>query len=227
MSVAIQVKQTIDNAFQGILSAHQAVDQKTIEHEFVVGKLTHTLALAVGATAEDADAIEIAARVHDIGKIAVPPQILNKNASLTEDEFALVKEHPLVGGKILSIGNHPTFKLAHDIALQHHERFDGTGYPYGLKGDEISFAARVTALCDIYDALRSSRSYKKQKSHEEAAKIITEGDSRVMPTMFDPQVLDAFKHIHKTLQVVYDGACRSEVKTLYGNVALLDQPPPA
>lgn len=193
---------------QGILRVHQTVDQATTEHELAVGKLAYALALAVGLKREDAEMIETAACVHDIGKIAVPPAILHKNTPLSAEEFALIKEHSVVGAKLLNIGNHPTLKMAHDIALQHHECFDGTGYPFGAKGDEISFAARITALCDVYDALRAPRSYKARKSHDEVLQIITQGDGRVVPTMFDPRVLDAFRRNHRTLEAIYDGMNR-------------------
>jgi HD-GYP domain-containing protein (c-di-GMP phosphodiesterase class II) len=96
------------------------------------------------------------------------------------------------------------FSFAKNIALYHHERFDGTGYPYGLAGEEIPIEARIVALADVYDSLRSKRTYKPALSHEEAYKIIVEGDIKTQPTHFDPDILEIFKKHHLKFKNIYE-----------------------
>jgi len=138
-----------------------------------------------------------AAILHDIGKIAIPDEILNKPGKLTETEFETMKQHTVIGGEMLAaadkrfteqIGAQSYLSLAQAIALHHHEKWDGTGYPEGLSGDEIPLAARITALCDVYDAVTSDRVYKKAWSHEEALDLIHKGRG----SHFDPVITYVF-----------------------------------
>jgi len=133
------------------------------------------------------------ARLHDLGKITIPDAILNKPGPLTEEEFQIMKTHSLVGERIIDeaiqlTGDAEFLNNAKVIAVSHHERWDGTGYPYGLKGDEIPLQGRIMAVIDVYDALVSERPYKKSFSHKEAVKIIKEGSGR----HFDPLIADVF-----------------------------------
>ena len=138
--------------------------------------------------------------LHDIGKIAIPDSILLKPGPLTAEDFAEMKNHTKYGGDALlkaeeSLGaeNTSTFlEVAKQIAYSHHEKYDGTGYPDGLHGDDIPIEGRIMTIGDIYDALVSKRVYKPAFSHAKACRIILEGDGRVEPTHFDPQVLAAF-----------------------------------
>ena len=127
-----------------------------------------------------------AACSHDIGKIAVPTTLLNKQGPLTEAEFAVMKEHPRTGARILE----PIPQYGHliPIVLQHHEWFNGNGYPFGLAGEAIDHGARILAVADVYDALTSKRPYRAAMSHEQAVRIIA--DQR--GTQFDPRMVDAF-----------------------------------
>jgi len=137
-----------------------------------------------------------AAILHDVGKIGVPDEILRKPATLTLEERETMQLHALTGALI--IGDHPAqiLKMAQKIALEHHEHWDGTGYPYKKKGNDIFFLATVVHLADVYDALRTERSYKKAFSHERAVQIITEGEgTRTLPQHFHPDVLQAFWEI--------------------------------
>ena len=142
--------------------------------------------------------------LHDIGKVGVPDSILLKPGGLSDEEFAIMKKHPIYGGDALSraeqaFGNmaSTTFlRIGKEIAYTHHEKWDGSGYPYGLTGEEIPFPGRLMALADVYDALISKRVYKPPFSHAKAVKIITVGDGRVMPGHFDPDILEVFTHHH-------------------------------
>jgi putative two-component system response regulator len=139
-----------------------------------------------------AEEIAWVSSLHDIGKVAIPDAILHKPGRLTPDEYDEIKEHAKIGGELLrtiyeKTGSH-SIKTAYEIALYHHERFDGTGYPKGLAGDAIPVSARIMALADIYDALTSERSYKKALSHEKAKEIILEERGKHL----DPRLVDAF-----------------------------------
>jgi putative two-component system response regulator len=135
----------------------------------------------------------LTAPLHDIGKVGIPDRVLLKPGRLTPDEFEIMKQHTTIGGETLGAVTqaHPEvqyLKMARDIALTHHERYDGNGYPFGLRGKEIPLCGRLTALADVYDALTSRRIYKEKMSHEEARKIIVDGSAK----HFDPDIVEAF-----------------------------------
>ena len=146
--------------------------------------------------------IYYASQLHDIGKLALPDTLLNKKTALTRSEFETIKTHAVLGQKMLGTGNCDTFSMASDIALCHHERWDGTGYPFGIEGADIPVASRIVMLADQYDALRSSRPYKESFSHSKTMKIMTKGDGRTMPYHFDPEVLAAFKRINEKSSMI-------------------------
>ena len=143
--------------------------------------------------------ISTASALHDIGKIVIPEQILNKPGRLTDEEFAVMKTHSEKGAEMLrgvfSLGRDPLLDYARDIAHWHHERYDGRGYPDGLKGDDIPISAQVTAMADVYDALTSERVYKKAFSHETAINMIKNGECGA----FNPALLDCLMDIEGTL----------------------------
>jgi len=137
--------------------------------------------------------IYLTSPLHDIGKVGIPDRVLLKPGRLNREEFEIMKEHARLGGETLATvaEAHPTEKylaMARDIALTHHERFDGSGYPHGRIGKEIPLSGRITALADVYDALTSQRVYKPKYSHEKARRLILEGDG----THFDPDMVQAF-----------------------------------
>jgi response regulator RpfG family c-di-GMP phosphodiesterase len=142
----------------------------------------------MGLSEEEATAIELATKLHDIGKIAVPDQILTKPSSLAPNEFELVKMHTTIGAEILAQSDWPLLKLAETIALTHHERWDGSGYPHGLQGEEIPLAGRIVAVVDVFDVLISNRPYKQSWLPEEAITAIRARSG----THFDPAVVEAF-----------------------------------
>ncbi len=177
-------------------------DYETGSHVHRVGTYSEFLAKELGMSNTFIKQIGKYAMVHDIGKLKVPREILMKDGPLTDKEFEEMKKHTLYGEMIL--GDAPFLEMARHIARSHHEKFDGSGYPDGLKGNEIFIEARIVALADIYDALRSPRRYKRAFTHEETVRIITFGDGRTMPEHFDPDVLGAFKKYHLEFARIYD-----------------------
>jgi len=165
-------------------------DEPTGEHVQRVKKLSKFLAEKLNLPRELVEQIELYAPLHDIGKIKVPKEILNKPGRLTYEEFEIVKKHVLWGAEM--VGDDERLKVARNIVLYHHERYDGSGYPFGLKDGEIPIEAQIVGLVDVYDALRSDRPYKKALNHEEALRIIVEGDEKTLPRQFSPELLEIF-----------------------------------
>ena len=133
--------------------------------------------------------------LHDIGKVGIPDNVLLKPGKFTEEEFEVMKQHTLIGGQTLdaAVRAHPEaqfLRMAYDIAMTHHERYDGAGYPHSLRGEEIPLCGRITALADVYDALTTRRVYKPKVEHESTRKIILEGSGK----HFDPDVVQAFRN---------------------------------
>lgn len=129
-----------------------------------VAEYSRLLAIKYGLSEQEAEVIRLASPMHDVGKVGIPDAILNKPGPLTQDEFEIMKTHSNLGYEMLKHSNKQVLNAAAIIAQQHHERFDGSGYPYGLRGEDIHLYGRITALADVFDALCSDRVYKRHGS---------------------------------------------------------------
>jgi putative two-component system response regulator len=178
----------------------------TNSHCHRVSAIIKQVTLQLGLTPAESLQFAEAALVHDIGKLVVPIELLQKSAALSREEFALIKAHSGAGHDILSAGRGPLMTMAAAIALNHHERYDGSGYPAGLTGEAIPLPARVTAICDVYDALRQDRPYRRGLSHDDAMKIVVKGDGRTRPEHFDPRILAAFRAVSGYAKELLDAA---------------------
>jgi len=174
----------------------EAVEKRSKEtggHVKRVAKISHFLALKSGLSETEAELIKHAAPLHDVGKIAIPDAILNKPGKHDEEEWQIMKSHAAVGHEILSKSDKRILQLGATIALQHHEKWDGSGYPKGLSGKDIDLSGRIVALADVFDALGNKRCYKPAWPHEKIVKLIKEESGK----HFDPELVDILlEHIH-------------------------------
>ncbi len=186
-------------AFQRLAVLAEFRDTDTGEHTVRVGDLSAAIAAELGQHEEFVTQLRLAGRLHDIGKVAVPDSILLKPGPLTPDEFDVMKTHTTIGAEILSGSSSPLIQLAAEVALTHHERWDGTGYPSGLAGEGIPISGRIVTVADVYDALTSHRTYKHAWSPLEAIQYIVGARG----AQFEPRIVDAFvavaSHMHPEL----------------------------
>lgn len=206
-----QIEKGIEIIIEGLSSLVELKDDHTCKHNH---RTKHYMKILAGELCkkypDELSKLKInllcqASILHDIGKVGVCDYILLKKESLTEDEFDEIKQHTIFGREVIkkieaSYGKNLFLSIASEITEFHHEKWDGSGYPHRVKGCEIPLYARMMAIIDVYDALTSERPYKKAFSHEDALEIILNGDARVKPQHFDPQILEAFKKVQKKIK---------------------------
>ncbi len=199
-----KVKESYIDTIERLTIVAEYKDEETAGHIKRVGHYCSVVAACLGLPVKDIETISYASPMHDIGKVGIPSEILLKRGKLTSEEFSLMKTHTTIGGNILRNSSSELLRMAQTIALTHHERWDGSGYPEGLRGEEIPIEGRIMNIVDQYDAMRSPRPYKEGLSHEKAIEIITKGDGRTMPEHFDPEVLKAFMQVSGELNKIFD-----------------------
>lgn len=166
-------------------------DDSTGQHTRRVGELAARIAAELGLERDEVELIRRAAPLHDVGKVAIPDAILMKPGDLTPEEFEVMKTHTTVGAKILAEGSSELMARAEEIAIGHHENWEGGGYPHGARGDEIPLPARIVAVADVFDALSHARVYRPAWPRAEVVDHIERGRGR----KFDPEVVDAFRSV--------------------------------
>ncbi|TGK86839.1 two-component system response regulator [Leptospira noumeaensis] len=190
-----EVKATRLQIVQRLGMASEYKDNETGMHVIRMSHYSQTLALAYGYSSEAAEEILNAAPMHDVGKIGIPDQIIQKPGKLSPDEWEIMKRHPEIGAEIIGDHNSSLLKLARSIAITHHEKYDGTGYPYGLKGDQIPLEGRIIAIADVFDALTTVRPYKKAWEVDEAIEFLKKESG----THFDPDLVQKFISVLPTI----------------------------
>ena len=198
------VQKSYIETIQRLNMAAEYKDEDTGSHIRRTSLYTKELANTLGMDPDFIETIYYASPMHDIGKVGIPDGILMKSGSLTPEEWIVMKSHTTIGAKILRGSESPLLKMAEEIALSHHERWNGSGYPNGIRGEEIPLSGRITNIVDQYDALRSKRPYKVNLHHDTVFKIITEGDGRTSPDDFDPNILEAFKKSAKKFDAIFN-----------------------
>lgn len=173
-------------------------DQYASGHNHRLGRFCQILGSELGLSEQAAEQLYHAAALHDVGKIGIPDEVLNKPGALSPAEIELIRKHVEYGAALLSNSDDPLMQLAHTIVLTHHEAWDGTGYPNGLKGEAIPLAGRIAAVADVFDALNSKRPYKEAWALDDVLKEIR----RLKGTRFDPRVVDALERRLNDFQAV-------------------------
>lgn len=180
-------------------------DNETGFHIIRMGSYVRLLALKYGLPQAEAELMMNASIMHDVGKIGIPDDILLKPGKLTEDEFMVIKRHPLIGADI--IGEHPSelLRLSRIVALTHHEKWNGKGYPYGLRGEEIPLAGRLTAIADIFDALTSARPYKQAWSVDDAMTLIRGESGEALDPALAALFVESRPQVEEIMMAFRDG----------------------
>jgi len=194
--------QLVEYMIFALARSSEVNDEATGNHINRVGQICALLAEEMGLDRSFADTLRVQSTLHDVGKIHTPAALLHKPGRLSAEEYEEIKQHTIFGADI--IGRHPWLNMARNIAIFHHEHWDGSGYPYGLKQEDIPLECRIISLADQYDALRSARPYKEPFDHETVCRILLEGDERTDPAHFDPDVLAAFSRVGHRFIMLYD-----------------------
>jgi putative two-component system response regulator len=196
-----EIKDTSLETIYYLARASEFRDEETGNHTKRLSKLAASLYYALGRSGDETETIMYAAPMHDVGKIGIPDSILLKPDKLIAKEWEIMQKHTVIGGKILEGSRSKYVKMGHEIAISHHEKWNGSGYPRGLRNDDIPLSGRVTAVVDVFDALTSKRPYRSVPySVSEAFDIIRNDRGK----HFDPRVADAFLSMRKTVAQITD-----------------------
>ena len=189
----------LETIYRLAVTAEYRDQQDTRQHLKNISIISYLLALAMGMSKADAELIKNASPLHDIGKVALADNILLKPGKLTPEEFEIMKSHTIYGGRILEGAHSKVLQMAHKMSLYHHEKWDGTGYPKGLREEEIPLEARIVTVADVFDALCVFRVYKKAWRTEEALSYILEESGK----SFDPHIVAAFEKVYPSVKRLY------------------------
>ena len=202
-ALQLETEDAFQLSIQLLARASEIHDEETGNHIVRVNEYSYFIAQQLGQPAEWCAEIRYSAQLHDVGKMSVDSAVLKKKGSLDAEERAEMNRHTVYGHRILV--DSPRLKMGAEIALFHHEKWDGTGYPHGAKGFAIPLSARIVQVADIYDALRSERPYKPAFSHAKTAGIIIHGDERIDPRAhFDPALITLFSEHHQEFGRIWD-----------------------
>jgi len=183
--IAADLSESI-NKFGYLAEIHEWDNRKHVER---IASYVNVMALGMGFSDEEANVLSLASKLHDVGKVFTPRELLRSTENLDAKEWAKIEKHTTQGAKVLESRDSIVMKTASIIALTHHERWDGSGYPQNLKGKEIPISGCICAVADVFDALTTSRSYKEVISDEEALQMIKESSG----VLFNPDVVSAFE----------------------------------
>ena len=193
-----EIRQSREEIALRLISASEERDNETGMHVRRIGLYAAALGTVLGWTQERVDMIRAAAPMHDIGKIGVPDAILQKPGALSSEEWVVMRQHTTMGARILQGSEVGFIQMAARIAQSHHEKWDGTGYPDGTRGEDIPLEARITAIVDVYDALSHKRVYKQGWTEENVLEVLREGRG----AHFDPALLDLFLDHLDTMKAI-------------------------
>ncbi|WP_428074662.1 HD domain-containing phosphohydrolase [Candidatus Avelusimicrobium aviculae] len=208
----------LETIYRLAVTAEYRDQQDTRAHLKNISIISYLLALALGMSKKEADLIKNASPLHDIGKVALADNILLKPGKLTPEEFEIMKSHTVYGGRILEGAHSKILQIAHKMSLYHHEKWNGRGYPKGLKGEEIPVEARIVTVADVFDALCVFRVYKKAWKTDDAYAYIVGESGKA----FDPRIVAAFKKIYPSIRKLYSPAASYATKEEMENSSASD-----